>query len=129
MLHGCSECPCNTGLNETSKNLTSPRACQCECAEFVSKILKHGGYNDGNIINCIPLFSNLDASDHWHRINHFHTPSDVELGDVIIYDTPEGPKEHTCFGTGKGKVSCHNNNHCNVNADFGYKVSGIFRHD
>lgn len=116
---GCSECPYNT-LGKPGANFTHPE----ECAEFVSKILKHGGEDDGNIISCIPLFSYLDnPAHHWHRVDHFTDPSKVQRGDVIIYAT-EGPNTHTCFGVGNGIVDCHNNNHCHVSATIGYVVNG-----
>jgi hypothetical protein len=145
---GCQECPCNTPADDLhaggklgnrslvnfrgsspSSNLPQdvhPDECACECAEFVSKIIAHGGEDDGNIINCVPLYDWLSGGHGWSRIGS--SPSDVRRGDVIIY-AAEGPKTHTCFGVGDGIVDCHNNNHCHASADMGYTVDGVFRHD
>ncbi len=145
---GCSECPCDTPSDQdvaggngsaaskqldlinfrgsSSKHDTHPDQCACECAEFVSKIIHHGGEDDGNIINCIPLYDWLSGGHGWSKIGS--SASDVRRGDVIIY-AAEGPKTHTCFGVGDGVVDCHNNNHCHASADMGYEVDGVFRHD
>jgi hypothetical protein len=127
---GCTECPCHTlGKGAAAMNNKTvpdfmlkleddahPDECACECAEFVSHILKHGGEDDGNIINCIPLYAWLDGAHGWHKIGESAT--DVHKGDIIIY-AAEGPKTHTCFGVGDGIVACHNNNHCDAAANMG----------
>lgn len=122
---GCSECPCTTLDGANASNATAPRECQCECAEFVSDALKHGGYDDGHIIWVPSLFSHLNApGSGWKFVSK--NPADVRVADVIIYQTPEGPMMHTCIGAGNGVVNCHNNNHCGISANLGYPVNGIF---
>ena len=107
----CSECPCNELQDQ----------CACECAEFVSRSLSHGGINDG-IIKWVPsLWSWLkDPANGWKLVGS--NPSSVVAGAVIIY---EG-QGHTCIGVGSGVVDCHNNNHCGITADLGIQVDGVF---
>jgi hypothetical protein len=83
---GCSECPCvNSELNETTPEWVSPRTCACECSEFVSRALKHGGYDDG-IIKYVPtLWDYLSKSTAWK--NAGTSGSVVQAGDVVIYGT------------------------------------------
>ena len=81
---GCGECPCvNSELNETTPEWVSPRTCACECAEFVSRSLKHGGYDDGIIKRVPDLWDYLSKSTAWK--NAGTSGSVVKAGDVVIY--------------------------------------------
>lgn len=80
--------------------------------------MKHGGKDNGGIVNVGTLTSWFKKHKNWKNIGT--NPDNGVAGCVITYKEQNfmscSNPGHTCFYVGKGIVDCHNNNHCGARA-------------